>query len=113
LEFVKNLNKEKFLYEKTFNYTKVYKIIYEQHQELANIIFSGILNNTNLDKKLDNIQEKSKEEKDHLRKLVFIETLGRFKTLKQKHVSNIEFMLKNGTMFLDMKNPLNNDYKIS
>ncbi len=113
LEFVKNLNKEKFLYEKTFSYTKIYKIIYEQHRELANIIFSGILNNTNLDKKLDNIQEKSKEEKDYLKKIVFIETLGRFKPLKQKYVSNIEFILKDGTMFLDMRNPLKNYYKIS
>ncbi len=101
------------MYEKTFSYTKVYKIIYEQHQELANIIFSGILTNSSLDKKLENIQEKSKEEKDQLRKLIFIETLGRFKTLRQKHVSNIEFILNDGTMFLDMKNPLKNDYKIS
>ncbi len=101
------------MYEKTFSYTKVYKIIYEQHQELANIIFSGILNNSRLDKKLENIQKQSKEEKDQLRKLIFIETLGRFKTLRQKHVSNIEFILNDGTMFLDMKNPLKNDYKIS
>jgi len=101
------------LYEKTFSYTKVYKIIYEQHQELANIIFSGILNNSRLDKKLENIQKQSKEGKDQLRKLIFIETLGRFKTLRQKHVSNIEFILNDGTMFLDMKNPLKNDYKIS
>ncbi len=101
------------MYEKTFSYTKVYKIIYEQHQELANIIFSGILNNSRLDKKLENIQKQSKEGKDQLRKLIFIETLGRFKTLRQKHVSNIEFILNDGTMFLDMKNPLKNDYKIS
>jgi len=101
------------LYEKTFSYTKVYKIIYEQHQELANIIFSGILNNSSVDKKLENIQEQSKAGKDQLRKLIFIETLGRFKTLRQKHVSNIEFILNDGTMFLDMKNPLKNDYKIS
>jgi signal transduction histidine kinase len=66
-----------------------------------------LLKFTEIEEKLFEIEKKSEEEKDKIRRTLYIQTKSRFNSLKNKKLINIEYILPNNIIFLKMEDPLN------
>ena len=67
----------------------------------------------NIDIKLEDLQKKSKVEQNYVRQDLYLQTLQRYKSLKQKRVININYLLPDNTIFLKMNNPIKYGMKVS
>jgi len=113
LDYIEERNKNAYLNQVTQTYTKAYKTIYGQYKELSHVVYTGLLKLANIDKKLEDIEDKSKEEQNEIRKELYLQTIQRFNTLKSKHIININYILPNNKIFLKMIDPISYDKKIS
>ena len=113
LDFIANDNRNKFLLQTTNSYNKAYNSVLYQYKELSEVIFTGLLKFTKVEDKLFNLESKSQFVKDKIRKELYLQTINRFNSLKNKKIISINYILPDNTVFLKMLNPLDYGEKIS
>ena len=113
LNFIVSDSKDKFLEQSTTNYLKAYNAVFKQYKDLSEVIYTGLLRFTRVDEKLVNIQNKSIEEQNRIRKELYLQTVNRFNTLKKRHILSINYILPDNTIFLKMIDPLDYGRKTS
>ncbi|WP_128981258.1 sensor histidine kinase [Halarcobacter ebronensis] len=113
LNFIVKDSKDKFLEQTTLNYEKAYNSVLSQYKELSEVIFTGLLRFTRIDEKLLDIQSKNIEEKNSIRKELYLQTISRFNSLEKKHIISINYILPDNTIFLKMVDPLDYGMELS
>ncbi|MGA1931228.1 sensor histidine kinase [Arcobacter sp. YIC-464] len=86
------MNNKKYLKDVEQVYTNAYKNIYNQQKQLANVIFSGILELTNLDNRLKSFDKNTQEEKTKIQNSVSQIINKRLKTLNKDFLKSIKII---------------------
>jgi signal transduction histidine kinase len=94
-------------------YTNAYNTVYNQYKEMSHLVFSGLVQLTNVQDVFANIHKYSSFEQNTTRKDFFKKVNPRYTTLKQKHIKSINFILADNTIFLKMNNPNHFGHKSS
>ncbi|RXK13436.1 hypothetical protein CP965_06440 [Halarcobacter mediterraneus] len=74
---------------------------------MSYVIYTGLIKLTDVNYKFHHLNKRTLKEKQEIKKELYLQTLERFKTLKKKHLTNIEFILPNKTIFLNMTSSSN------
>jgi len=113
LSYLEKKNEQEYLMQVTQNYNKAFNTIYDQYKELSDVVYTGLLKLANVDIQMEDLNQKTYREQAFIRQDLYLQTLQRYKTLQQKKVININYILPNNTIFLKMRNPIKFGMKVS
>ncbi len=105
LDYMKKQVEQSYLNDSTKLYERAYGTTCNRHKELADVVFSGLLNLINVDEQLFNVEKKSLKEQFKTRNAIYLQTINRFKNLKTKGIKSINYILPSDKIFLRMDHP--------
>lgn len=97
--------KELYLKDTTQMYYKAFKTVYDEKKELSRILYSGILEKTDLSEKLYDAKYGTLKDKEKIRSEVYQALESRYKKLKELNVKQLHIHLPDNTSFLRMHKP--------
>ncbi|MEA3384314.1 MAG: ATP-binding protein [Campylobacterota bacterium] len=105
LSYDKNNRINQVLEAKSKEFDTLYKAIYNQYKEEAQIIYNTVVNTKSIIDVYEKIQTNDKNIKDQNRKLLFNYIKDDYNTLKFISIRQLHFHLKNNDSFLRMHRP--------
>jgi two-component system, NtrC family, C4-dicarboxylate transport sensor histidine kinase DctB len=105
VNYIEDKITESYLAHTTKTYQRAYNTIYTQYNELADVIFTGLLKLSNIKQTFKDIDTLDKIEQKKIRDQLYKNTIERFKTLQLKHIRSVNFILPDNSMFLKVKQP--------
>ncbi len=97
----------------TQNHIRAYQRSYNNYKELSSILYTGLLGRAQLKNRLYSVINKKDTDIDTIRKDIYNDLSFRFSQLTKKHITSINIVLPDNTLFLVMKSPKKFGHKLS